>query len=71
MAQIAGGSVGLAANTAIVLSASHMAEGIHLAFLIDAILAACGAVVALLFVGGTLDKEKITAAWPHRHRAHA
>ena len=71
MAQIAGGSVGLAANTAIVLSASHMAEGIHLAFLIDAVLAACGAVVALLFVGGTLDKEKITAAWPHRHRAHA
>jgi len=70
MAQIAGGSVGLAANTAIVLSASTMAEGIHIAFLADAILAACGAVIALLFVGGTLDKQKIEAAWPHRHRGH-
>jgi MFS family permease len=71
MAQIAGGSIGLGANTAIVLSASHLADGIHIAFLVDGVLAACGAVVALLFVGGTLDKEKLEAAWPHRHRAHA
>ena len=71
MAQIAGGSVGLAANTAIVLSASDLAEGIHIAFLADAILALCGAVVALLFIGGTLDQAKLEAAWPHRHRAHA
>lgn len=71
MAQIAGGSVGLAANTAIVLSASNLADGIGIAFLADAILAACGAVIALFFVGGALDREKIAAAWPHRHRAHA
>ena len=71
MAQIAGGSIGLGANTAIVLSASHMADGIHVAFLADAILALCGAGVALLFVGGTLDKKSLEAAWPHRHRAHA
>jgi EmrB/QacA subfamily drug resistance transporter len=71
MAQIAGGAIGLGANTAIVLSAAHMADGIHIAFLVDAILAVCGAVVALLFVGGTLSKGKLEAAWPHRHRAHA
>jgi EmrB/QacA subfamily drug resistance transporter len=71
MAQIAGGSIGLGANTAIVLSASHMADGIHVAFLVDGILAACGAVVALLFVGGVLDEGKLEAAWLHRHRAHA
>jgi MFS family permease len=70
MAQIAGGSVGLAVNTAIVLSAASMADGIRIAFLVDGVLALCGAVIALLFVGGTLDAEKIEAAWPHRHRAH-
>ncbi|WP_372930908.1 MFS transporter [Methyloceanibacter sp.] len=71
MFQIAGGSIGLGANTAIVLSASNMAEGIHIAFLADAILAVCGAVISLLFVGGTLDTKKIKAAWHHSHRAHA
>ena len=70
MAEIAGGSIGLGVNTAIVLSAAHMADGIAIAFLVDAILAVCGAVVAVLFVGGTLDKAKLEAAWPHRHRAH-
>jgi hypothetical protein len=48
-----------------------MAEGIHIAFLADAILAVCGAVISLLFVGGTLDTKKIKAAWHHSHRAHA
>ena len=71
MAQIAGGSIGLGLNTAIVLSAAHMADGIAIAFLVDAVLAVCGAVVALFFVGGPLDKAKLEAAWPHRHRAHA
>jgi len=70
MFQIAGGSIGLGANTAIVLSASNMADGIHIAFLADAILALCGAVISLLFVGGKLDMERIRAAWPHSHRAH-
>ena len=70
MSQIAGGSIGLGLNTAIVLSASSMAEGIHIAFLVDGVLAVCGAAVALLFVGGPLDKERLKAAWPHSHRAH-
>jgi len=71
MFQIAGGSIGLGVSTAIVLSAAKMADGIAIAFLVDAILAVCGAVVALVFVGGTLDRNKLEAAWPHRHRAHA
>ncbi|MEE8634211.1 MAG: hypothetical protein V3S93_07015, partial [Methyloceanibacter sp.] len=71
MFQIAGGSIGLGLNTAIVLSASSMAEGIHYAFMVDGGLAVCGAVLALFFVGGTLDKERLKAALPHRHRAHA
>jgi len=66
---IAGGSIGLGANNAIVLSTSDMAEGIHTAFLVDPIVALCGAVVALFFVGGPLGQEKIAAAWPHHHRA--
>lgn len=70
MFQIAGGAIGLGLNTAIVLSASSMAEGIHYAFLVDGGLAVGGVVLALLFVGGTLDKKRLEAAWPHRHRAH-
>jgi len=71
MFQIAGGSIGLGVNTAIVLSASNFAEGIRIAFLTDAIIALIGAGIALFFVGGTLDREKLKAAWRHRHRAHA
>jgi MFS family permease len=69
-AQIAGGSIGLGVNTAIVLSAAHMADGIAVAFLVDSVLAVCGAAVALFFVGGSLDTAKLEAAWRHRHRAH-
>ena len=71
MFQIAGGSIGLGANTAIVLSNSNFVDGISIVFLVDAIVAVCGAVVALIFVGGTLDREKLMAAWRHKHRAHA
>jgi MFS family permease len=71
MAQSPAARLGSAPTSAIVLSASNMADGIHIAFLIDGVLAVCGAVVALLFVGGTLSKETLEAAWPHRHRAHA
>lgn len=70
MFQIAGGSIGLGLNTAIVLSASSMAEGIHYAFLFDAGLAVVGVVLSLFFIGGTLDKDRLRAALPHRHRAH-
>ena len=71
MCQIAGGSIGLGLNTAIVVSASSMPEGIHTAFMVDGALAVCGLLVAVLFVGGPIDKERLRAAWRHHHRAHA
>jgi MFS family permease len=51
MCQIAGGAIGLGLNTAIVASASSLAEGISRAFRVDAALAVAGFVVALRFVG--------------------
>ena len=70
MFQIAGGSIGVGFNTAIVVSASSMPAGIHIAFLVDGILAICSATVAILFVGGTVDRERLRAL-RHHHRAHA
>jgi hypothetical protein len=55
----------------ITLSNTNFADGISIAFLIDAIIALCSAAIALLFLGGTLDCEKLMAAWPHKHRVHA
>jgi hypothetical protein len=52
MFQIAGGSIGLGLNTAIVMTAPTLAEGIHRAFLVDVGLAVGGLFVSLLFVGG-------------------
>ena len=69
MAQIAGGSIGLGFNTAIVVSASNLAEGISIAFLIDSILAVCALAVSLLFIGGRVDRETLISL-VHRHRAH-
>jgi MFS family permease len=70
MFQIAGGSIGLGLNTALVVTAGSLAEGIHRAFLVDAVLAVCGLVVAMLFVGGRVDKERLRTM-RHHHRAHA
>jgi EmrB/QacA subfamily drug resistance transporter len=70
MFQIAGGSIGVGFNTAIVASASSMPAGIHTAFLVDGILAMCSAAVALFFVGGTVDVERLREL-RHHHRAHA
>ena len=70
MFQIAGGSIGVGFNTAIVVSAASMAAGIHTAFLVDGILAICSAAVALFFVGGEVDIERLRAL-RHHHRAHA
>lgn len=70
MFQIAGGSIGVGFNTAIVVSAASMPAGIHVAFLVDGILAICSAAVALLFVGGMVDVERLRAL-RHHHRAHA
>jgi MFS family permease len=75
MCQIAGGSVGLGVNTAIVTSdagtsLSGFVDGITDAFRVDAVLALVGLVVALLFVGGKVELHKLRAYRPHLHRAH-
>ena len=70
MAQIAGGSIGLGLNTAIVASSGPLAEGIRNAFRVDAALAVCGLVVAALFVGGPVDVARLRDL-RHHHRAHA
>lgn len=69
MAQVAGGSIGLGLNTAIVVSAPNLVEGIDRAFTFNGALAAVGMVVALLFVGGRVSKAVMRRAI-HRHRAH-
>jgi hypothetical protein len=69
MFQIAGGAIGLGLNTALVVTAPSLTDGIRTAFLLDALLAVCGVVVAVLFVGGRIEKERLHALL-HRHRAH-
>lgn len=69
MCQIAGGSIGLGLNTAIVATAPALAAGIHLAFLMDTALAIGGLAVSVLFVGGTLSKGQWHSL-VHRHRSH-
>ena len=69
MFQIAGGSIGVGFNTAIVVSGSSMPAGIHTAFLVDGVLAIGSAAVALLFVGGAVDVERLREI-RHHHRAH-
>jgi EmrB/QacA subfamily drug resistance transporter len=70
MFQIAGGSIGLGINTAIVASAGAslrlFTDGISDAFLLDAILALLGLLVAVTFVGGRMHYNAI-----HLHRRHA
>jgi MFS family permease len=70
MCQIAGGSVGLGLNTALVASRDSLPDGIALAFTVDAFLALCGLVVSLLFVGGRVEPERLRHLQWH-HRAHA
>jgi EmrB/QacA subfamily drug resistance transporter len=70
MFQIAGGSIGVGFNTAIVVSSSSMPAGIHIAFMVDGALAICSAAVAIFFVGGMVDAERLRAL-RHHHRAHA
>ena len=70
MCQIAGGAIGLGLNTAIVVSASSLIAGINIAFLVDAILALCGLAVAVLFVGGKVDREPHPSLRHRHHRAH-
>jgi EmrB/QacA subfamily drug resistance transporter len=70
MFQIGGGSIGLGLNTAIVASSAVLADGIRTAFRVDAALAVSGLVVAALFVGGSVDLERLRDL-RHHHRAHA
>jgi MFS family permease len=70
MFQIAGGSIGVGLNTAIVVSASSMPAGIHTAFLVDGALAMGSAAVAIFFVGGQVDLKRLEEL-RHHHRAHA
>ncbi|MCP4306437.1 MAG: MFS transporter [bacterium] len=69
MCQIAGGSIGLGLNTAIVVSNSTLSDGISMAFLVDGVLAACALVIVVVFVGGRVDKKQMEELI-HRHRAH-
>jgi EmrB/QacA subfamily drug resistance transporter len=70
MCQIAGGSIGLGLNTALVLSASDQAEGIRAAFRLDAALALIGVFVALRYIGSTEERTARRHLRLH-HRAHA
>jgi EmrB/QacA subfamily drug resistance transporter len=70
MFQIAGGSIGLGLNTAIVTSQGSLPDGIRLAFGFDAVLAACGVGVSLLFIGGEPSIVQANHR-PWLHRAHA
>lgn len=65
MGNVAGGSLGLGVNTAIVLSATSLVDGIRAAFLVDAALGAVGTVVAVVLVGGA------TGRFHPLHRRHA
>jgi MFS family permease len=69
MAQIAGGSIGLGLNTALVVTAPSLPEGIAIAFKVNAALAIAGLVVIILFIGGKVDRERL-AGLIHHHRAH-
>jgi EmrB/QacA subfamily drug resistance transporter len=71
MFQIAGGSVGLGVNTAIVASAGEdLVDGIARAFRLDAAFAVAGLLVALGFIGGRVSGEAVRLRRPHLHRAH-
>ena len=70
MCQIAGGAVGLGVNTAIVVSADTLSEGVRNAFVLDAALAFVGLVIVLRTVGA--DGAAEHRHWlRHHHRAHA
>ncbi len=71
MCQIAGGAVGLGLNTAIVASASNLAEGISVAFRVDAGLAVVGFIVSVVFVGGRKPAEGHARHLRWHHRANA
>ena len=71
MGQIAGGAIGLGVNTAIVLSAATLSQGITIAFRADAALALGGFAVALGFVRGPRASPAHAAVPAAHHRVQA
>ena len=69
MFQIAGGSIGLGVNTAIVLAGSSLAAGIQTAFRVDTVLTLCALAVSLIAVGGRLAPGKLSLPHQAHHRA--
>jgi MFS family permease len=68
MCQIAGGAIGLGLNTAIVLSAASLADGIKVAFRVDAALALAGTVVSLWLVHGPARSAAHSGSSHAHHR---
>jgi EmrB/QacA subfamily drug resistance transporter len=68
MCQIAGGAIGLGLNTAIVLSAASLADGIRVAFRVDAALALAGTVVSLWLVHGPARSAAHSGSSHAHHR---
>jgi MFS family permease len=62
MGNVAGGSIGLGLNTAIVLLAASLADGIRIAFFVDAALGLVATAVVLVFIRGT--------GQPYHRRVH-
>jgi MFS family permease len=62
MFQVAGGAVGLGVNTAIAHTTDTLVAGIGRAFAVDALLATCGLLIALFFIGGSVAGAKAAAA---------
>jgi hypothetical protein len=51
------------------VTAASLVDGIRIAFLVDAGLAAVGVLVAVFFVGGRIERHTLRDLL-HRHRAH-
>jgi MFS family permease len=71
MCQIAGGAIGLGLNTAIVLSAATLSEGVAIAFRVDAVLAVAGCAVSATFVRDARRSPAHRAVAPAHHRVRA
>jgi EmrB/QacA subfamily drug resistance transporter len=62
MGNVAGGSIGLGLNTAIVLVAANLADGIQIAFFVDAALGLVATAIVIVFIRGT--------GQPYHRRVH-
>jgi EmrB/QacA subfamily drug resistance transporter len=69
MCQVAGGAIGLGLNTAIVLAAANLTDGIRVAFRVDAALAVVGLCICLAFVHGPKRSAAHAASPLTHHRA--